>query len=363
MNPRWKVLAMLAGGVTLLAGCGSSNDAGSTSTTSAAPSTSAAATTGSTGGQSATSASASSSASASASASDSQQPSSASGEPIKVTLITKATGGFWDAMIAGAQKFATDHPTEITLNTLACKTNDDTPCQIAQIQDTVTKGAKAIVISPMGPGVVPALEQAQAAGVKIVFVDNTLPDFTPTAVSATDNVKGGIAAGEYIKTQLKSGDTIGLLIAVKGVPALDARIDGVKKALEGTGVKVVEGGQQTTCDPKIGATVTQDLLTRYPNLTAIYSACDSPAIGASTVAKQKQHPLMIFGYDGDPEMSKLILAGDTTATMAQSPFKMTNLGIEAAVNALQGKPFEKAIDTGVTLVTKDNAADFDDAWQ
>jgi ribose transport system substrate-binding protein len=184
-----------------------------------------------------------------------------------------------------------------------------------------------------------------------------------TAISATDNVKGGEAAGAYIKTQLKAGDTIGLLIAVKGVPNLDQRIDGVKAALAGTGVNVVIGGQQTTCDPKIGAAVTQDLLTKYPNLTAIYSACDSPAIGAATVAKQKNHPLKIYGYDGDPEMSKLILTGETTATMAQSPFKMTNLGILAAVNSITGKPFTQKIDTGVTLVTKDNAGQFKDAWQ
>ena len=93
------------------------------------------------------------------------------------------------------------------------------------------------------------------------------------------------------------------------MPNLDQRIDGVKKALEGTGVNVVIGGQQTLCDPKTGADVTQDLLTKYPDLTAIYSACDSPAMGAVAVAKQKKHPLMIFGYDGDPEMAKLILAG------------------------------------------------------
>ena len=82
-------------------------------------------------------------------------------------------------MIAGAKKYATDHPTEIELTTLACKTNDDTPCQIAQIQDTVTKGAQAIVISPMGLGVTDALKKAQQAGVKIVFVDNTIPGVVP----------------------------------------------------------------------------------------------------------------------------------------------------------------------------------------
>jgi ABC-type sugar transport system substrate-binding protein len=282
---------------------------------------------------------------------------------IKVTLLTKATGGFWDAMIAGAKKYAKDHPTQIALTTNACKTNDDTPCQIAEIQDAVTKGAKAIVISPMGVGVTAALNKAKKAGVRIVFVDNTIPGVVPTAVAATNNVKGGLAAGAYIKTQLKSGDTIGLLEAVRGVPNLDQRIDGVKKALAGTGVKVVIGAQQTLCDTKTGATVTQDLLTRYPDLTAVYSACDSPAIGAVSVAESKQHPLKIFGYDGDPQMAKLILAGKTTATMAQSPFRMTYLGTQAAVRSLKGQKYVKRIDTGVTLVTKANAAKFTKAWQ
>ena len=289
--------------------------------------------------------------------------SAAATEKIKVTLLTKATGGFWDAMIAGAKQYETDHPTDIELTTNACKTNDDTPCQIAQIQDAVTKGAQAIVISPMGVGVTDALNEAQQAGVRIVFVDNTIPGVVPDAVAATNNVKGGEAAGAYIKSQLKSGDTIGLLEAVRGVPNLDQRIDGVKKALDGTGVNVVIGAQQTLCSVQTGASVTQDLLTKYPNLTAIYSACDSPAMGAVSVAESKQHPLLIFGYDGDPEMAKLIEAGKTTATMAQSPFKMTNLGVEAAVKSLKGENYVKAIDTGTTLVTKDNAANFTSAWQ
>jgi len=281
---------------------------------------------------------------------------------IKVTLLTKATGGFWDAMIAGAKKYASDHPDQVDLTTNACKTNDDTPCQIAEIQDAVTKGAQAIVISPMGVGVTAALTAAQKKGVRIVFVDNTIPGVIPDAVSATNNIKGGQAAGAYIKTQLKSGDTIGLLEAVRGVPNLDQRIDGVKAALAGTGVKVVMGGQQTLCDTKTGAAVTQDLLTKYPNLTAIYSACDSPAEGAVAVVSAK-HPIKIFGYDGDPEMAKLIVSGKTTATMAQSPFKMTNLGILAAVNSILGTPYVKVIDTGTTLVTKENASSFTKAWQ
>ena len=126
------------------------------------------------------------------------------------------------------------------------------------------------------------------------------------------------------------------------MPNLDQRIDGVKAALAGHRRQGRHrAASRPLCDPKTGAAVTQDLLTKYPNLTAIYSACDSPAMGAAAVAKQKNHPLKIFGYDGDPEMAKLILAGKTTATMAQSPFKMTNLGILAAVNSHPGKPYAR----------------------
>ena len=335
MSTRMKALVVLGAGAMLIAACNSSSGG------TAAPSASSAAPSASTAAPSA----------------------SAANAQIKVTLLTKATGGFWDAMIAGAKQYETDHPEDIELTTNACKTNDDTPCQIAQIQDAVTKGAQAIVVSPMGVGVTDALNEAQKAGVRIVFVDNTIPGVVPDAVAATNNITGGEAAGEYIKSQLKSGDTIGLLEAVRGVPNLDQRIDGVKAALEGTGVNVVIGGQQTLCNTQTGASVTQDLLTKYPNLTAIYSACDSPAMGAVSVAESKQHPLLIFGYDGDPEMAKLIEAGKTTATMAQSPFKMTNLGVEAAVKSLKGENYVKAIDTGTTLVTKDNAADFTSAWQ
>lgn len=338
MSTRLKALVMLGAAAMLITACSSSGGA------TAAPS-------------------AATAAPPAATAAPSESTAAPAPEKIKVTLLTKATGGFWDAMIAGAKQYETDHPDDIELTTNACKTNDDTPCQIAQIQDAVTKGAQAIVISPMGVGVTDALNEAQQAGVRIVFVDNTIPGVVPDAVAATNNVKGGEAAGAYIKSQLKSGDIIGLLEAVRGVPNLDQRIDGVKAALEGTGVEVVIGGQQTLCDTKTGASVTQDLLTKYPNLTAIYSACDSPAMGAVAVAESKQHPLLIFGYDGDPEMAKLIEAGKTTATMAQSPFKMTFLGVEAAVKSLKGENYVKAIDTGTTLVTKDNAAEFTSAWQ
>jgi ABC-type sugar transport system substrate-binding protein len=296
------------------------------------------------------------------SAGDAASPGAAptgAGQPVKIAFVTKFPVAFFTAMEDSAKSYAAKNPGLVDITYFSCKSPTDVPCQTAQIQDVVARGFQALVITPMGPEVIPAMDAAADKGVKVVLVDNDLQDFTKeTAVVATDNVKGGQAAGEYLKSVLAPGDTIGVMEGVRSAPALAARIEGVQKALEGTGVDVIIGGAETECDSAQGATVAQDLLTREPNLTAIYSACDDPAIAAADVAEQKGKKVLVMGYDGLPDAAKAILDGHMQATIAQFPGKMAALGVEAAANAVRGDPVEPFIDTGTELVTKDNASDF-----
>lgn len=297
------------------------------------------------------------------SAEDSGASDSTSGDTgtsaVKVAFVTKFPVSFFTAMSDAAKAYEDAHDDAVDISYFECKTPTDVACQIAQIEDAVAQDFGAIVITPMGPEVVPALDAAADSGVKVILVDNDMAEFTKeTAVAATDNVKGGVMAGEYLATVLKSGDTIGLMEGVRGVPALDARIEGVKSAMEDLGVEVVMGGAETKCDAAQGATVAEDILTREPDLTALYSACDDPALAAVKVAQQKGKDLLIMGYDGLPDAAKAIQAGDMNATIAQFPGKMAELGVEAAVNAVNGDSVEAFIDTGTELVTTDNAEQF-----
>ncbi|MGD9997133.1 MAG: substrate-binding domain-containing protein [Ilumatobacteraceae bacterium] len=278
--------------------------------------------------------------------------------PVKVAFLTKFQVEFFTAMEDAAQAYVDDHD-GIEIEFFSCQTPADVDCQIAQIEDAAVKGFDALVITPMGADVIPAMDAAVDKGLVVVLADNDLADFTKkTAVAATDNVKGGQMAGEYLKSVLKSGDKIGLMEGVRGVPALDARIQGVKDALEGTGVEVIIGGAETKCDSAQGATVAEDLLTRAPDLTAIYSACDDPAIAAAKVVSDQGKSVMVVGYDGLPTAAQAIIDGSMTATIAQFPGQMAALGVEAAVNAVRGEPVEAFIDTGTELVTSDNADQF-----
>ncbi|HWC67296.1 MAG TPA: sugar ABC transporter substrate-binding protein [Acidimicrobiales bacterium] len=280
------------------------------------------------------------------------------GEDVKLAFVTKFPVEFFTAMEDAAKAYAEEHE-GIDIEYFSCQSPSDVDCQIAQIEDAVVKGFDAMVITPMGNDVIPALDAAVDDGMIVVLADNDLPDFAAkTAVAATDNVKGGQAAGEYLKTVLQEGDTIGLMEGVRGVPALDARIQGVQAALEGSGVEVILGGAETQCDSARGATVAEDLLTREPDLTAIYSACDDPAISAAKVASDQGKDVLIMGYDGLPTAAQAILDGAMTATIAQFPGRMAELGVEAAVNAVRGEPVEPFIDTGTELVTSENAEQF-----
>jgi len=243
------------------------------------------------------------------------------------------------------------------------KSGTDDAGEIAAIQNMVAQGVKGIAITPTSAAVVPALNKARKAGVKIVLMDNDIPSWKgKTAVVATDNLKGGVLAGKFLATKLKAGDTLGVLEGVPGVPALDARVTGMLAGLGALKSKIkVVSKLETDCDQTKGATAAQTILTANQNLTAIYSACGPPALGAIQSIKNagiKPGGILLVGFDASPDEVKAIKAGTETASVAQFPAKIGSLGIATLYRAVRGKAVPKNVDTGTALVTKANAAKF-----
>jgi len=129
----------------------------------------------------------------------------------------------------------------------------------------------------------------------------------------------------------------------------------------GTAATVVGNSPATDCDETKGLNAAGDLLTANPDITAIYSACGPPAIGALQAIKNAgiaDGKITVVGFDASPDEIKAILAGSEAASVAQFPAKMGSLGLETAWKAATGQTVEKSVDTGTQMVTKDNAATF-----
>lgn len=281
-------------------------------------------------------------------------------DPVKIGFITKFPVPFFATMEDAAKAYAAANPgVEIIFGQGASAT--DIEGQIAQIDSMVAQGVQGIALTPVDPTVATTLDKAVAAGVKVVLMDNNIPDWTGrTALATTDNFAAGKIAGQYLASVLKEGDTIGILEGVPGVPALDDRVNGMMEGLGGLKLEVV-GRSATNCTEELGISGAEDLLTKTPDLKAIYAACGPPAAGAARAIQTagiNPDAIVLVGFDFCCGEEEALTAGIEDATVAQFPTKMASLGVDALVRAIRGETVQNLIDSGAALVTPANMGEF-----
>jgi len=278
---------------------------------------------------------------------------------VKLGFITKFPVDFYFTLVGGAKTWQKTHG-NVCVTYAQGKSATDDAGEIAAIQDMVASGVKGIAITPTSAAVIPALNRAVKAGVKVVLMDNDLPSWTKkTSVVATNNLNGGVLAGKWLAGKLKAGDTLGILEGVPGVPALDDRVKGMLSGLGALKSKIkVVSKLETDCDQTKGAAAAQTMLTANPHLTAIYAACGPPALGAIQAIKNahvKPGAIILVGFDGLATEVKAVRAGTEDATVAQHPDKIGSLGVATLYAAVQGRTVARNVDTGTAIITPANA--------
>lgn len=293
-------------------------------------------------------------------ASEASETSEAEAEAeLTVGFITKFPVDFYDTMVDAVRTWNQDHPeVEVIFGQGSSGTDDEGV--IAQIQSMVSQGVDAIAITPTSPSLEGELQNAVDAGIPVVLIDNDIPGWEgKSSLVATDNLAGGVLAGEWLAENLEPGSTIGVLQGVLGNPSLDDRVTGMIEGLGDSGTIVAQ--LPTDCDQTKGLDAGQDLLTAHPDVSAIYGACGPPILGALQAiegAGKAPGDIVVVGFDAAPDEITAILAGEQSASVAQFPARMGEMGVEAAVAAARGESVEPAIDTGTEMVTADNAAEF-----
>ena len=144
------------------------------------------------------------------------------------------------------------------------------------------------------------------------------------------------------------------------MPALDDRVTGMLEGLKGLDVKIVGKGA-TNCTEELGISVAEDLLTKNPDLKAIYAACGPPAAGAARAIKNAgtaNDKIVLVGFDFCCGEEEALKSGVEDASVAQFPTKMAELGVDALVKSIRGEKVESLIDSGAALVTPENMAKF-----
>jgi ribose transport system substrate-binding protein len=282
------------------------------------------------------------------------------GTRYKLLVDMKGPGAgnpFWAAVERGAKEAAKKWRV-VDLAVLAPPAETDVPAQIAQVEDQVTKKVNAIVIAPTdASGLNPTFDKAKAAGIPVLIIDSdtTWPD--KLTFIGTDNRAGGKLAGEYICKQLGNKGKVAIITGVMTQQSHIDRVGGARDAMQKCGLTIVKELPANSMRD-LGQTVMEDILTSNPDVAGVFASNDLMALGAIEAirARGKLGQVVVVGFDANPDAATSILAGEMSASIAQSPYNMGAFGVANALKAVMGATVSKRIDTGTTLVDKANAA-------
>jgi ribose transport system substrate-binding protein len=281
---------------------------------------------------------------------------------ISVAVIPKVAVPFFDDCNKGAQQSA--DKTGVKYQWVVPQ-NTQGSTQVKIIEDLISKHVDGIAISVNEPkSVESVMKRAEQSGIKVLTFDSDSPKSGRSMYIGTNNESAGATMAETMGKALGGSGEVAIVTGQLGAVNLNERIAGIKKGLaKYPGIKIVET-QGTDDDLARGVSVVETTLRAHPQLKGIFGVSQVGGPAVSKVLNTKEFGAMkgkleVLAFDDLPDTLKALKDGSIQAIMVQRPVTMGSLAVTNLVAQIQGtgEP-PKDIDTGVTVVTKDNLGSY-----
>ncbi|MED4907982.1 ribose ABC transporter substrate-binding protein RbsB [Brevibacillus centrosporus] len=270
----------------------------------------------------------------------------------KVTIglaVSTLNNPFFVSLKEGAEKAAKDAGAEL----LVVDAQDDTAKQISGVEDLIQKKVSVIMINPTdSAAIVTAVEAANKANIPVITVDRAAEGGQVVSHIASDNVKGGKMAGDFILEKLGGKGNIVELQGIAGTSAARDRGKGFHDAVDGKeGVKVV-ASQPADFDRAKGLSVMENILQANKDVQAVFAHNDEMALGALQAVEAAGKDIVVVGFDATDDAVKSVNDGKMGATVAQKPAAIGETAVQTALKVAKGEKVESNIPVDLELVTK-----------
>ena len=275
----------------------------------------------------------------------------------RVAVIPKGTSHiFWQSIRAGAEKAGKEADAEIIWIGPERESNREKQIQI--IDDFIVQKVSGVVLAPIdNKALVPSVERLYARGIPCVIIDSAVDTDKYVSFVVTDNYKGGVIAAKRMGEILNGKGKIIVVKCMPGSASTTERENGfintIKK--EFPEIKIVDSkyGMDTV---ETALQATEDLLTRNAQLDGLFACNESTSVGAlrALQSQGRTGKIKMVGFDAGQLLIDGLKAGLIDSLVVQNPYKMGYEGVKTLIDHLNGKEVPRLIDTGVTLVTKEN---------
>jgi ABC-type sugar transport system substrate-binding protein len=191
-------------------------------------------------------------------------------------------------------------------------------------------------------------EAANALGVKI------------TTYIGTDNRRGGRLGADAMAALVGRGASVAVITGIPGDVGSGLRAGGFEDGNRGR-FRVV-ARIAADFDRTKARLAVADLLGENPRIGGFFAVNDLMALGAADAVRAagRQGDIKVIGFDGISEALAAIERGSVSATVAQYPYTMGQLSIEACLASLRGDPVPATVRAPVQVVTSENVAQAQD---
>jgi ribose transport system substrate-binding protein len=280
------------------------------------------------------------------------------GESYRLILIVGVTGDeFYTTMECGAQAAAQEVGAELDVQgPEEFSAAEQTPILNAAIQ----ANPDAILIAPTDvTAMVAPIQSAVNQDIPVVLVDTTIDkEEIALASISSDNVKGGMLAGEALAKQIGEEGKVMVISVTPGISTTDQRKQGFEEAIKKYPNIEYLGTEYCNDDPVEAASITTSTLRSNPDLKGIFGANVFSGQGAGTGVRQtgKKDEVSVVAFDASPTQVEDLRRGNVDSLIAQHPNDIGNTGVRIAVEYLKSgeEPARKQITTGFTTATREN---------
>ena len=280
-------------------------------------------------------------------------------KPVTIGVsIPAATHGWTGGVVYHAQETAKLLEKGYPGLKVIVKTSPDGASQANALDDLSAQNIDALVVLPFNSDeLTNPVREVKRRGTFITVVDRGLKDASIQDIYvAGNNPEFGRVAGRFFVDNLKQGN----VVVFRGIPTVidEERVSSFEKALEGSGVKVIDK-QYANWNRDDAFRVMQDFLSKHPKIDAVWASDDDMALGVLEAIRQakREDIKFVLGGAGMKEMVKRLMDGDKLipANVSYLPAMIsTAMGVTAA-HFYSNAPMRGTYVLNAELITKENA--------
>lgn len=233
--------------------------------------------------------------------------------------------------------------------------------QAADLENSITKGAKGVIIAPNDVNAIAAaVEEIIEEKIPAATLDRKVQSSEPIAHFGANNFTGGQEIAKIVKSKFPDGANIILLSGQPGSSSNIERMNGIREGLKDAKYNIVidQTGNWLRSE---GLRIIESVLpTLKQKPDVILSANDDMALGAIealTSLGYKAGEILVTGFDAGPEALSRIKDGWLYATADQRPSYAVKTALEQVVAKARGQGEVQGLDFAPTIITQTNLND------